>query len=58
MHLYERKKKLHYISCFNFVFEVIIINFWQIWHFDVKGTGQVGLQLIDILMETVGKFDV
>ena len=54
MHLYERKKSFITFPAF----EVIIINFWQIWHFDVKGTGQVGLQLIDILMETVGKFDV
>ena len=39
------KEKILYI---NSVFEVkvININFWQIWNFDVKGTGWLGLQLI------------
>ena len=38
MLLCERKKeKLHYISYTNFIFEVININSWQIWHFEVQG---------------------
>ena len=43
------RKKLHYISGTNFIFEVINMNFWQIWHFDVRDTGWVGLQLRIIL---------
>ena len=34
------------------------IDFWQIWHFDVSGTGWVGLELSVILTQTVGRFDV
>ena len=40
------------------MFEGINIDFWQIWHFDVNGTGWVGLQLDIILTKTVGRFDV
>ena len=29
------------------------IDFWQIWHFHVKGTGWVGLEISTILTETV-----
>ena len=43
----ERKSSLH---------EVTNIDFWQIWHFDVKGTGWVGLELRIILMQTMGRF--
>ena len=32
------------ISPANFISEVINIDFWQIEHFDVKGTGWMGLQ--------------
>ena len=34
------------------------INFWQIWHFDVKGAGWVGLELSVILTLTVGRVDM
>ena len=34
------------------------IDFRQIWHFDVSGTGWVGLELSVILTQTVGRFDV
>ena len=34
------------------------INFWQIWHFEVKGTGLVGMQLSVVLTQTVGRFDI
>ena len=42
----------------NFIFAVININFWQIWHFNVKGTGWLVLNLSVILTQTVGKFDM
>ena len=45
MHLYERKKSFIKNSYANFISEVITIDFWLIWHFDVKGTGWVGLEL-------------
>ena len=51
MHLCERKKsfiKLHKLHT-NFLFGIINVDFWQIWHFDVKGTGWMGLQLSVIL---------
>ena len=38
--------------------EVINIDFRQIWHFDVKGTGWVGLELSIIMTQSVGKFDM
>lgn len=41
----KKKRKLHYISYTNFLFEVIIIHFWQIWHFDFKDTRWLSLQL-------------
>ena len=56
MHLCKRKKS--FIKFSNFIFEVINIDFWQICHFDVNGTGWVNLQLSIILSETVGMFDV
>ena len=34
------------------------IDFWQIWHFDMKGTGWVGHELSIILMQIVGGFDM
>ena len=33
-----KREKFHHISYTNFMFEVININFWQIWHLDVKST--------------------
>ena len=42
----------------NFIFEVININFWEIQHFDAKGTDWVGLQLSVILTQTVGRFEM
>ena len=33
------------------------IDFWQIWYFDVKDTGLVGLHVSIILTQTVGRFD-
>ena len=38
--------------------EVINIDFWQIWHFDVKSTGWVGLERSIIFMQTVRRFDM
>ena len=49
-----KKDKLHYISYTNFILEAISINFWQIWHFDVKDTGWVCI----ILKQTVERFDM
>ena len=42
----------------HFMCEVINIDFWQIWHFDVKGTGCVGLEPSIIFMQTVGRFNM
>ena len=53
-----KESKLHYISYYNFMFEVININIWQIWDFDIKGIGRVSLQLSIILMQTVRRFDM
>ena len=36
----ERKASLNFLRYF--MFEGINIDFWQIWHFDVNGTGWVG----------------
>ena len=37
--------------------ELMNIDFWQIWHFDEKGTGWVGLELSITFMRTVGRFN-
>ena len=63
MHLYiyalvRKKEKVHSNSYTNFISEVINIDFQQIWHFDVKGTGWVGLEFRVILTQTVGRFDM
>ena len=50
--------KLYCILYTRFIFEVIKIDFWQIWFFDIKGTGWVGLQLSVILTLTVRRFDM
>ena len=34
------------------------IHFWQIWHFDVNGTGWVRLELSVVLTQTVERFDM
>ena len=52
----ERKASLKVLS--SFISEVININFWQIWHFDLRGTGWVGLELSIIFRQTVGRFDM
>ena len=39
-------KILYTNSVFDFEIKVININFWQIWYFDIKDTGWLGLQLI------------
>ena len=52
-----KKEKLYYVSYSNFIFEVININFQQICDFEMKDTRWMGLQLIIILMQTVGRFD-
>ena len=54
----QKNEKPHYISYTNFIFEVKNITFWQIWHFDVKEAGWVGLQLSIILIQTVGRSDM
>ena len=48
----ERKASLKFLH--KFYTEVMNINFWQILHFDVKGTGWLGLELSII----VGRFDM
>ena len=53
-----KKEKLHWNSYTSFISEVVNIDFRQIWHFDVKGTGWVGLKLSVILRQTVGRFDM
>ena len=58
MHLCERKKSFIKISTLVFISEVINIDFWQIWHFGVKGTGWVILELCIIFMQTEGRFDM
>ena len=50
----ERKAPSKFLP--NFVSGVINIDFWKIWHFDVKGTGWVGLELSIIFMQTMGRF--
>ena len=37
-------------------YEVMNIDFPQIWHFEVKGTGWVGLELSIISTQNVGRF--
>ena len=39
-------------------YEVMNIHFWQIWHFDVNGTGWVRLELSVVLTQTVERFDM
>ena len=51
MHFCEIKKSF-------IVFEVININFWEIWYFDIKDTGWVDLQLRVILTQIVGRFNM
>ena len=53
-----KKEKLHQNFYTNFIFEVINIDFWQIWHFDGKGTGWVDVELSVILAQTVLRFDM
>ena len=61
MHLFiyapvRKKEKLKKRNCYtNFISGVINISFWQIWHFDIKGTGWVGL---GHFTETMGRFDI
>ena len=52
MHLCQRKKSFIKIP------EFINIDFPQIWHFEVKGSGWAGLELRIILTQTVGRFDM
>ena len=60
MHLYERKKSFIRNSYANFISEVITIDFWLNWHFDVKGGGGgfgggggLELELSIVFIETV-----
>ena len=55
-----KKEKLHQNSYTNFISEVVNIDFWQIWHFNVKGAGWVGLELeIGIIfMQSLGRFQM
>ena len=48
-----KKEKLNQNFYVNFIYEVINIHFWKIWHFDVNGTEWMGLELSVILMQTV-----
>ena len=52
----ERKAPSKFLP--NFVSGVINIDFWKIWHFDVKGTGWVGLELSIIFTQVMGRFDM
>ena len=56
--LCERKESFIIFATVHLFYEVININFWQIWNFDVKYTGWVGLQLSVILTQTVGRFNI
>ena len=56
--LLPKKEKFHYNSYTNFIPEVINIDFVQICHFDVKGSGWVGLELSIVLAQAVGRFDI
>ena len=58
MHLCEWKKSFTKIPTPILKSEVTNINFWQIWHFDMKGTVWVGLELSIISIQTVGRFDM
>ena len=51
----ERKASLKFL---HFISEVINIDVRQIYHFGVKGTEWVGLQLSVIVTQTVGRFDM
>ena len=42
----------------DFIPEVINLDFPQIWDFEVKGTGWVGMELSFILAQTVGRFNM
>ena len=56
MNLCQRKKTFIKILKTNFIYQVINIGFWQIWHFDV--TGRVGLEISFILTQTKRRFDI
>ena len=53
-----KKEKLHLNSYTNFIFEVINIDFQEIYNFDVKDKGWVGLKFSVILILIVGRFDM
>ena len=53
MRLCERKKNFIKTLYTNFISKFINIDFWQICHFDMKGTGWVGLELTIIFTQTV-----
>ena len=53
-----KNEKLRPNSHTNFISEVINIDFWRIWHFDVKGTGWVDLEHTVILTQSVRRFDM
>ena len=53
-----KKEKLHLNSYTNFISEVINIDFQEIYHFDVKDKGWVGLKFSVILILIVGRFDM
>ena len=53
-----KKEKLYKNSYTNFISEVINIDFWRIWHFDVKGTEWVGLEHSIVLALTPGRFNM
>ena len=56
MHMCERKKIFIRIFTLILYLKILNIDFWKIRHFDVKGTGWVGLELSIIFMQTVGRF--
>ena len=56
MNLCQRKKTFIKILKTKFIYQVINIAFWQIWHFDV--TGRVGLEISFILTQTKRRFDI
>ena len=53
-----KREKLHENSYTNFISEVINIDSRQIWHFYVKATEWVGLELTLIFTQTVGRVDM
>ena len=58
MHLRERKKSFIKIPTLILYLKLQTLFFWQIWHYGVKGTGWVGLELSIIFTPTKERFHI